>query len=149
MFKPRRILHPTDYSDHSSYALNIAADLARQHGASVLVLHIVSSLSPSAVSYGEVATELEPEGYRRRIAEDLRRSVPAPEGIEVEYLVSEGDPVEQIVTVAQEQSCDLIVMGTHGRTGLRHLMIGSVAEGVVRRGPCPVLTARLPGSAPG
>jgi nucleotide-binding universal stress UspA family protein len=148
MFKPSRILHPTDYSEHSNYALHIATDLARQHAASILVLHTVSSLSPSAVSYGEVATELEPEGYRQRIVQNLRRSVPTPEGIRFEYLVAEGDPVEQIVEVARNRSCDLIVMGTHGRTGLQHLLIGSVAEGVVRLAPCPVLTARLPNRGP-
>jgi nucleotide-binding universal stress UspA family protein len=144
MFKPTRILHPTDFLEHSTYALGIAADLARQSQASLLILHTVPSLIAADVSYGEVARDVEPEGYQDQIMSDLRRSVPAPAGITVEYLVVEGSPATQINRVARERSCDLIVMGTHGRTGVSHLLAGSVAEGVVRTAPCPVLTAKLP-----
>jgi nucleotide-binding universal stress UspA family protein len=144
MFQPRRILHPTDFSQHSSYVFRIASDLARQNQATLLVLHTVPNLSAAAVSYGEVSSELEPEGYRRRAAEELRRAVPPPAGVAIEYLIAEGEPADEISRVAHERSCDLIVMATHGHTGLRHLFSGSVAEDVVRRAPCPVLTAKLP-----
>jgi nucleotide-binding universal stress UspA family protein len=144
MFKPTRILHPTDFSEYSTYALGIATDLARQNQASLLIFHAVPSLSAADVSYGEVARDLEPEGYRDTILRDLRRSVPTPAGVAVEYMVAEGNPIAEINRIAREHACDLIVMGTHGRTGVSHLLAGSVAEGVVRTAPCPVLTARLP-----
>jgi universal stress protein A len=137
MFQPRVILHPTDFSDRSAHALGIAADLARQHGAKLLILHVAETLGPENVTYGEVATQLEPAGYRQRVLDDLRKSVPAPPGVSVEYLVAEGDPAEEIDRVARERGCYLIVLGTHGRTG-------SVAERVVRLAACPVLTVKLP-----
>jgi nucleotide-binding universal stress UspA family protein len=144
MFQPRVILHPTDFSDRSAHALGIAADLARQHGAKLLIVHVAETLGPENVTYGEVATQLEPAGYRQRILDDLRRSVPAPAGVSVQYLVAEGDPAEEIDRVARERGCDLIVLGTHGRTGLGRLLTGSVAERVVRLAACPVLTVKLP-----
>jgi nucleotide-binding universal stress UspA family protein len=143
MFKPRRILHPTDFSEQSNYALAIAIDLARQNQSSIIVLHTVPSLDTAPVSYGEVAAELEPEGLRRRIEEDLRHSAAVPNGINVEYMIAEGEPAREIIRVARERSCDVIVMGTHGRTGISHLMMGSVAEHVIRLAPCPVLTAKV------
>src|SRR5262249_59188485 len=72
----------------------------------------------------------------------LERRRPPDPPVPVEYLVREGDPVAEILRAARARDCDLIVMGTHGRTGLRRLLLGSVAEGVMRKAPCPVLTAR-------
>ena len=145
MFKPRTILHPTDFSDYSDYAFGIASDLARQHGAKLLVVHVVETLGPENVTYGEAVSELEPEGYRLHLQEQLRRHVPAPEGVTIEYLLVAGEPASEIERVARERSCDLIVMGMHGWTGLHRLLMGSIAEQVIRRVPCPVLTTKLPG----
>jgi nucleotide-binding universal stress UspA family protein len=142
MFEPHLILHPTDFSDCSGPAYRLAADLARQHGATLLILHVAETLGPENVTYGEVGTQLEPEGYRGRLVDDLRRSVPAPEGVPVQYLLAEGDPAREIDRVAREQHCDLIVMCTRGRTGLSRLVWGSVAEEVVRHASCPVLTVK-------
>ncbi len=142
MFQPNVILHPTDYSECSAQAFHIAGDLARQHQATLLVLHVAETLGPENVTYGEVGSQVEPAGYRHRLEEDLRRSVPVVAGVTVQYLVTAGDPAEEIERVARVHSCDLIVMGTHGRTGLDRLLTGSVAEQVIRRAPCPVLTTR-------
>jgi nucleotide-binding universal stress UspA family protein len=147
MFQLRIILHPTDFSDHSQYALEVAADLARQHGATLLVLHVVESLGAENATYGEIVSQREPESYRRRLDEDLRRSVPAPAGVAIRYLVTAGEPAQEIERVAREQTCDLIVMGTHGRAGLNRLLMGSSAERVIRIAPCPVLTTKLPTTA--
>lgn len=144
MFQLRIILHPTDLSDHSGYAFHIAADLAVQNRATLLVLLVVETLGAENATYGEVVSQPEPESYRRRLDEDLRRLVPAPPGVSVRYLLAAGDPAEEIGRVAREEACDLIVMGTHGRTGLNRLLMGSIAEQVVRTAPCPVLTTRLP-----
>ncbi len=147
MFQPHVILHPTDFSGYSRYAFQIAADLASQHGARLLVLHAVETLGPENVTYGEVASQREPSSYRQRLLEDLRRHVPAPADLAVEYLLAEGDPAAEIVKAARDRGAGLIVLGTHGLTGLQRLLTGSVAEAVVRRAPCPVLTTRA--DAPG
>jgi universal stress protein A len=151
MFRPRAILHPTDFSDCSGYAFHIAVDLARQNQAALLVLHVAETLGPENVTYGEAASQLEPEAYRQRLEDELRRRVPAPAGLHVDHVLAAGEPAREIERVAREHSCDLIVMGTHGRTGLSRLLVGSVAELVIRLAPCPVLTAKLPtqvGSTP-
>ncbi len=144
MFKPRVILHPTDYSDTSASALQIAADLARLHQATILVLHVAETLGPENVTYGEAVSELEPAGYRRRLEEDLRRQVPAPSGVSIQYLLSEGNPSREIDRMARKHHADLIVMGTHGRTGLSRLLTGSIAEEVIRTASCPVLVIKIP-----
>jgi len=144
VFQVHVILHPTDFSDYSTYAFRIATDLARQHGATVLVLHVAETLGPANVTYGEAVSRLEPEGYRQRLLDDLRRTVPPPAGVAVEYLVAGGDPAEEIARVAADRGSNLIVMGTHGRTGLERLLMGSIAEKVVRLAPCPILITKLP-----
>jgi nucleotide-binding universal stress UspA family protein len=145
MFHPHRILHPTDFSDSSAYAFDVACDLARQHQAMLLVLHVVETLGPENVTYGEAVTQLQPEGYRQRLWEELNRMTPrAPEGITMRHLLTEGDAAEEIRRVAEKHQCDLIVMGTHGRTGLDRLLMGSVAEKVVRLAPCPLLVVKSP-----
>jgi nucleotide-binding universal stress UspA family protein len=145
MFQPHRILHPTDFSDCSNYAFDVACDLARQHRAVLLVLHVVETLGPENITYGEAVSQLQPEGYRQRLWEELNRMVPrAPEGITVRHLLTEGDAAEEIRRVADKHQCDLIVMGTHGRTGLDRLFMGSVAEQVVRLAPCPLLVVKSP-----
>lgn len=142
MFQPKVILHPTDFSECSAAAFRIAGDLARQNQATLLVLHVAETLGPENVTYGEAVSQVEPAGYRRRLEEDLQRSVPQVAGVAVQYVVAAGDPAEEIERVAREWPCDLIVMGTHGRTGLDRLLMGSIAEQVIRRAACPVLTTR-------
>jgi nucleotide-binding universal stress UspA family protein len=145
MFKPRRILHPTDYSDNSMEALRLALDLAQQCNSQILLVHVVETLGPENVTFGEVAAQPQPEAYRQRLMTDFQRRVPDPgAGVSLEYVLVEGDAAEAIVRVTQERSCDLIVMSTHGRTGLRRLLMGSVAEQVIRHAPCPILITKPP-----
>jgi len=144
VFHPQIILHPTDFSESSNYALQIAADLARLHQAKILILHVAETLGPENVTYGEATSQLEPASYRLRLESDLRQSVPAPSGVSVEYLLAGGDTAQEILRVAQEHNCDLIVMGTHGRTGLTRLLTGSTAEKVMRHAFCSVLVTKTP-----
>src|SRR5438128_1118103 len=123
MFHPQVILHPTDYSESSTHALQIAADLARQHQAKLLILHVAETLGLENVTFGEATSQLEPESYRQRLEQDLRQRIPAPSGMSVEYVLAAGDIVEEIESIARKHACDLIVMGTHGRTGLSHLVM--------------------------
>jgi nucleotide-binding universal stress UspA family protein len=146
MFTPHVILHPTDFSDSSNYALQIAADLARQNDAVLFILHVAESLGAENATFGEVTSELEPESYRRRLEDDLRRSVPPPEGVRVQYLLAEGSPGPAIADAARRHEADLIVMGTHAPANvLSRLFTGSVADEVIHVAPCPVLVTRLPG----
>jgi nucleotide-binding universal stress UspA family protein len=145
MFQPHVILHPTDYSDCAGYAFDVAVDLARHHGARLLVLHVAASLGPEAVSYGEAASERQPVSHLHHLEAELRALKPPPGAeVEVEYRLAEGDPATTIARIARERHCDLIVMGTYGRSALSHLLSGSVTAGVFRRAPCAVCAVRMP-----
>jgi nucleotide-binding universal stress UspA family protein len=140
MLALKTILHPTDFSERSEVAFRLACALARDHGARVVALHVVLP----AVLYGEGMVVLPPESYQREAEEKLRRLQAHDPKVPVECRVAEGDPTREILRVAQEVKCDLIVLGTHGWTGLGRILMGSVAEGVVRKAPCPVLTVKMP-----
>jgi nucleotide-binding universal stress UspA family protein len=137
----RTILHPTDFSEPSQRALQLACSLARDQGARLVLVHVAAR--PAAV-YGEAILIPEPEDYLKPLKRQLDQ-LPVPDStVAVERRLEEGDAVPDILRVAQETGADLIVMGTHGRTGLGRLLMGSVAEQVVRKAPCPVLTVKTP-----
>jgi nucleotide-binding universal stress UspA family protein len=149
MLPIKTILHPTDFSDHSDYALALACSLARDYNARLIVLHVLERL-PQIYSGVMTPTPpiLPPDGDRKAAWEDLQRIQAPDNAVPIERLLDEGNPAGAIIQVAEEQPCQLIVLGTHGRTGLRRLLMGSVAEQVVRDAPCPVLTVKTPeGSA--
>jgi universal stress protein A len=147
MWSIRTILCATDLSDSSLPALDLAAALARDQGARLVVLHV--PVPPPFVTPGEMAKILQqPVGYRRDLEDRLRSFRPVGLEGRTEYRLEEGDPAVEILRVAEDIACDLIVMGTHGRTRLNRLLMGSVAERVVRRACCPVLTVRVPGQVP-
>lgn len=145
MFSPKKILHPTDYSECSMLALQVASDLAKQYHSQLIVLHVVETLGPGNVTFGEVAHQLEPQGYIARLTADLHKLEPQiSKEIETQYLVADGDPAATIERTAQQHGCDLIVMGRHGHRGFERLFLGSVAEHVVRRANRAVLTVKCP-----
>jgi nucleotide-binding universal stress UspA family protein len=117
--------------------------MAREHGARLIVLHAC----PSAVATSEIEAAMLPsEADKGLLRAALGRLQPLDPKVRVEHLLQAGEPVEEILRVAREYSCDLIVMGTHGRTGLSRLLMGSVAEAVVRTASCPVVTIKGPWS---
>jgi len=143
----RHILAPTDFSDYSKKALSDALELAQTFGAKLSLLHVIEpppypieGFAPSAVG-ADLLGDLE-----RQASAELAQVLPdAQEAtIEVTRAVAIGAPSQTIVETAEAEHVDLIGMATHGRTGLSHLLIGSVAERVVRTAPCPVLTIRPP-----
>jgi nucleotide-binding universal stress UspA family protein len=141
MLPIRTILHPTDFSERSGSALRLACALTRDYGARLVVLHVAT---PPDVIYSEGALPLDPEVFYREAKERLDR-LEVPEGnVRAERRFEEGDPATEILRVAPEVNADLIVMGTHGRTGLGRLLMGSVAEQIVRKASCPVLTVKTP-----
>jgi nucleotide-binding universal stress UspA family protein len=134
-------LHPTDFSKQSEFAFQLACSLARDYGAE---LHIVHVITPPIVAYGEGVLPVAPENLEEELRQNLNQLRPDDATVRVVHHLWEGEPVDQILHLAKESGCDLIVMGTHGRTGLGRVLMGSVAEGVVRRAPCPVLTIKNP-----
>jgi nucleotide-binding universal stress UspA family protein len=143
MLTIRTILHPTDFSQASRYAFQMACALARDYQARLIVLHVEAP--PMSTLGGFPAVPPLPVEYdRENLEKQLHRLQPPDSAMRVEHCLVPGDPVMEVLRVAREESCDLIVMGTHGRTGLRRLLMGSVAEQVVREAPCLVLTLKNP-----
>jgi nucleotide-binding universal stress UspA family protein len=142
----QRILWPTDFSPTAKAALPYALGAAGDHGAQLVLLHVipVASMYVPEVS-GPVWMDLQKKA-RAAAVQDLRRLAEQmkDQGVRTHTVVAEGVPFDQILRVAKKLRCDLIVLATHGRTGLKHVLMGSVAENVVRRAPCPVLTVRPP-----
>ncbi|MBL8799329.1 MAG: universal stress protein [Planctomycetia bacterium] len=138
------ILHPTDFSAHSEHAFRLACSLARDHQSRLVILHVAATLGPEQVTMGEAMTQLEPEGHRARLRDELHQVKSPDPRLTVEYRLAEGDPAAEIIRAAADLGCGLIVLGTHGRTGLQRLLMGSVAEQVSRKASCPVLTVKSP-----
>lgn len=147
-FEIKKILVPTDFSKYSDYALQYAASLARDFGAELFLLHVVPE--------GDLRTmyDYPPDFPLEQILNDQKKLAEqqfeqivrdeAKRGLKVTPLVYSGKAHEEIVNTANNYGVDLIVIATHGRTGLTHVWMGSVAEKVVRLAPCPVLTIKHP-----
>lgn len=138
-----RILVPTDGSAEGEHALEYAIELARTHDATIRAVYVIN-----AASYGGLAMETAWDGITDALREEGEVAVErvkelAPSDVDVETNVLEGSPSRVIVDEAAPENCDLVVMGTHGRGGIDRLLLGSVAERVVRRSPVPVLTVHL------
>ncbi|HZT82516.1 MAG TPA: universal stress protein [Gemmataceae bacterium] len=148
MIDLRRILVPTDFSKHSDNALAYGAAFAEKFGAELWLLHVVQDLSlfiPEAVT---AAPPVAPpvEQMMAAVREALDRTIKEHhlDRFAVRAEAREGNPFYEIIQFARANDIDLIIMGTHGRTGLMHVLLGSVVEKVVRKAPCPVLTVRHP-----
>lgn len=140
----KKILFSTDFSTSGDAALDWATSLARDTGARLLILHVQEPpivYGYGAAYYGVVNPDLDQQ------REMLEKIVPKDSSVAYEHHLVEGTPAEAIVRFADRQGVDLIVMGTHGRTGLSRALMGSVAEAVVRHASCPVLTFRQPEEA--
>jgi nucleotide-binding universal stress UspA family protein len=138
MLPIRRILVPIDWSKPSIRAFQLAASLAQEHDAQLVVPYVVPL---PTVMYGPP-----PESYLEHLREELVRIHPTDPRTRIQHLLSEGDPARAILQAARDNQCDLIVIGTHGRTGVNRLLEGSVAEQVVRKAPCPVMTVKTENS---
>jgi nucleotide-binding universal stress UspA family protein len=140
MKRIRTILHPTDFSPGSKVAFEYACDLARDYDARLVVLHAFGPAVPigsEGVILSEDVDEL--RGFAQKELQELRPTNPT---LRIEHVLREGPTVNTVVETARELAADLIVMGTHGHTGFRRLILGSVAEEVLRHAPCPVLTVK-------
>jgi nucleotide-binding universal stress UspA family protein len=135
----QKILVPIDFTDHSTRVLQLAAELCRKHEASVTVLYV---WEPELVPVPGTFQLYDP----RSVPNGLEHELLALGALQVDTALEHGNPDREIVSFARAGAFSLIVMGTHGRRGLSHALLGSVAELVVRRAPCPVMTVRLDGA---
>jgi len=142
----KKILYPTDFSDPSAYALKYAIEMAKKYDAELELLHVmldetqmVSFYLPQ-VTVKNLASDME-EGAKTKLKEFVENSEGLTD-IKYTYQMVKGVADDEIIKRAEEADIDLIVIGTHGRTGFEHVLFGSTAEKVVRRAPCPVLTVR-------
>lgn len=142
----KTILYPTDFSKPSDAGLSVATALARDTGAKLLIVHVTEP--PAAYGGGEMYYGL-PEPDRESLERMLSEVVPTDTQVSYEHRLATGDPATEIVRRAKEEDVDLIVMGTHGRTGIRRMLMGSVAEAVVRRAECPVFSFKEPRAVAG
>ena len=147
MFTPKSILVPTDFSEFSDRAVLQAADIAEQNNAKIFLLHVVDKLQQCAIDYCipietmmKVQSDSEKEAAKkmREEAEKILKT----KNIDLVFDVKAGIPYEEILKEQQERKADLIVIASHGRTGLLRTLIGSVAERVMREAKCPVLLVR-------
>ena len=143
----RSILLPTDFSECGNFALSYAASLARTFGASILCLHVIEPMVPT-VGYSGMTEPLPLADISDQLEDSAERELPKIAeceecaGLDVEELIVHGEAASEIVRVAKDRKVDLIVVSSHGRTGLGRILFGSTAEAVVRHASCPVLVVK-------
>ncbi len=143
MIKINNILLPTDFSKRSLAAAEYAVELARQYGAKLHVLHVLEKTPPILamrtfdLSEEKIIETIEEEA-KQSMNETLEK-IKEKNGVDIVYDIRKGTDYEEIVKYSEEKGIDVIVIATHGRTGLMHTLIGSVAEKVIRHAKCPVL----------
>ena len=144
----KNILYPTDFSEHSLVALPMALDLADRYGATLHCLHALDLGHEFFLASGYIAPfPIDEASIQSSVEEHLDRFVQEHiqiEGRPLRQQVVLGNPYLEIIRYCQEEKIDLIVLGTHGHSALGSILLGSVAEKVVRKAPCPVLTIRHP-----
>ncbi len=136
------ILHPTDFSASAQPAFETACALARDYGATLVVLHVMLPSSSPLMSTPP-PNPLKPALSQQAFA-DLPWPQAAGQPVRIDHRVAAGEPAEEILRLSKALSCDLVVMGSHGRSGLGRLLTGSVAEEVLRKSACPVLVVKTP-----
>jgi universal stress protein A len=142
-FRIKRILVPVDFSECSRKALQYAVPLAKEHKAAITLLYAIAPPAYVGGEFGTVPYQFEVEtraNSEKKLAELIADEVRGE--VSADTLVRSGPPANEIIQAAKELSSDLIVISTHGYTGLTHVFLGSVAEHVVRLAPCPVLVVR-------
>ena len=146
MIKLKKILCPIDFSACSTYALTYAIDLSLKDHASLYLIHVIETYMGDI---GDILKQIDlllDDNQTDSLKMRLINLIPAEirTNISIDTLVVKGTPFVEIIKAAKDNQVDLIVMGTHGKTGLDYILIGSVAERVIQRSPCPVLSIRLP-----
>ncbi len=148
MFAPKNILVPTDFSEYSDKALQEAIDIARQYKGKITLLHVIELVIHCTVDYcldPQTITQVEMESITasKKMIQDQINKFPEAKAVEVITDIRKGAPYEEILKAQEEKKFDLIVIASHGQTGLMRFLVGSVAEKVLRHSKCPVLLVRI------
>jgi len=143
MVEFKKILFPTDFSPFAEKASEYAVSLAKKYGSKLYVLHVIEQFTYIIDIGIDFRTQTSLEATARKLLDDTVASL-SKHGVDIEGVLRSGNPFAEIVHFASRENIDLIVMATHGRTGLEHMLMGSVTEKVIRKAPCPVLTIRRP-----
>jgi nucleotide-binding universal stress UspA family protein len=144
----KTILFPTDFSNGARAAMDHATSLAKDYQAKLILLYVIQDISiaewyiPSSISVSDLVEDMQKSAWQEmdKWIGEVSKQVKDPE-----KMVVRGVPFVEIIRIAKERKADLIVIGTHGRTGIDHMLFGSTAEKVVRKASCPVLTVRIAG----
>lgn len=138
----KKILVPTDFTAYSDHAIEYAVMVARKFEAKILLVHVIEPLAYSVTDTVQVFDHYTAlKTVAKPILENLQKRL-LKKSLKVDIILLDGNPYLEIVKKSRQAAVDLIIMGTHGRTGIKHLLMGSVAERVVRLASCPVLTVR-------
>lgn len=140
MLRIANILCPTDFSPSAQAAISVACSLARDYGAALTLLYVREPVPAVMGEFGSIPPP--PREPDDALIAKMRAHVPADSQGAIAFEILDGNAAEKILACARERSCDLVVIGTHGRTGLNRLLVGSVADAVLRGASCPVLTIR-------
>lgn len=147
MVQIKKILVPVDFSDYSKHALKYAVEFAKQFDAELILISVIEPMIyPADFSMGQVAIPATDQNLSERVEEELKNldEKEIAGQVRSKRIIKSGKPFYEINETAREEDADLIIIATHGHTGVEHLLFGSTAEKVVRKAPCPVLTLREP-----
>lgn len=143
--KVDKILVPTDFSENSKNAIKYAVAYAQKFNAELIFIYVIEPvIYPSDFGLGQVPINRMDLEIHTKAEEELKKLMEnsIPKNVKGNYVVKTGKPFVEIIKLAQESKCDLIIMSTHGHSGIEHILFGSTAEKVVRKSPIPVLTIR-------
>jgi universal stress protein A len=146
-FEIKKVLVPIDFSDYSKSSLKYAVNFGKNFKASLVLVYVVEPvIYPPDFSMGQIAIPTAGIEMDKRAKEELDKLAEKeiPSDLSVKKLIKTGKPFIEIIETASEEDVDLIIIATHGHTGVEHILFGSTAEKVVRKAPCPVLTLREP-----
>ena len=146
-FEIKKVLVPIDFSDYSKSSLKYAVNFAKNFKASLILVYVVEPvIYPPDFSMGQIAIPAAGIEMDKRAKEELNKLAEKeiPSGLSVKKIIKTGKPFVEIIETAADEDADLIIIATHGHTGVEHILFGSTAEKVVRKAPCPVLTLREP-----
>ena len=143
----KKVLVPIDFSDYSKIALKYAVDFAKKFNAEMFLVYVVEPvIYPPDFSMGQIAIPSVNTEWDIKAKEELDKlaETEIPDDVKVNTIIKTGKPFLEIIETAAEKDADLIIIATHGHSGMEHILFGSTAEKVVRKAPCPVLTLREP-----
>lgn len=143
----KKVLVPIDFSDYSKSSLRYAVNFAKQFNAEIYLIYVLEPvIYPPDFSMGQIAIPSVNAEWDERAKNELENlaKTEIPDGVNVKTILRNGKPFLEIIDAASEENVDLIIIATHGHSGVEHILFGSTAEKVVRKAPCPVLTLREP-----